>query len=183
MVAINFDDVNDLIYSSKDGEIYQKQLIDGQEKWVEYTNSLFKGKEFPEKSNNGDIFYNKETFEIFERKNNSWVKNPNIDIYYTDTKLSSSNGEIGSLNCIKAIIELAPVVLIGNGKNIPKHINEEGVLYINDKDKRLYIKTNFGDYRINYQYEKPTQAHSITNALLFNTDMYDDIVYRKTLYG
>lgn len=182
MKAIDFDDVNQRILSSQDNIIYQKVLVDGKESWIEFIYTFYRGINNPANSLgiNGDIYLNDTLNTIFQKENNIWVQNDKIDIYFTNNKMSSKDGEIGSLNCLTGIFEVGPVVKFGNGSNISFSDREDGLIYLKDYNKRLFIRTSLGEYQIRYLDEKPSQAHSITNAILFNCDLWNTYI-RKTV--
>jgi hypothetical protein len=183
MKAIDFDDVNQRILSSQDNIIYQKVLIDEKETWIDFQYTFYRGTINPANTLgiNGDIYLNDNSNIIFEKKNNVWSENDKIDIYFTNNKMSSKDGEIGSLNCLTGIFEIGPVVKFGNGENITFSDREDGLIYLKDYNKRLFIRTSLGEYQIRYEDEKPSQAHSITNAILFNSDIWDTYI-RKSVY-
>lgn len=181
MKAINFDDARQTILSSQDNTIFQKALINEKETWVEFEHTFYRGYEDPISSlgSNGDIFLNETSAIIFEKSNNVWSVNSNIDIYFTNNKLSSKDGEIGSLNCLTGIFEIGPVVKFGNASNIKITDRVDGMLYLKDYNKRLFMRTSLGEYQLRYVEEKPSQAHSITNAILFNCDIWDTYIRKS----
>jgi len=167
-MAITFENQDQLVKGTFDGDIYKKVLNENNAEIWQKTNNIMYRYNRPDEANTGDLFLDDNT-NVFYIYNNGWILLSN-NVYFTEEPLTPADGNINDFNILSGIFELKPIVKFGNGNNISEL--PEGAVIVKDGDKRLYVKNSYGLYMVRYKSKSASSSYSMINAIILNTDLW-----------
>ena len=173
--SVLIDTKEEMVANLFDGKIFIKKATG----WDKYTGNFYRSSTEPSSGANDDIWLNNTNNKLYLYSNSAWVVT-NRMLYFTENPMNEDEGNVKDYNVLSGIIEVGPIVKIGDGGEF----NEDKVTYdypfINPADNKLYVKTTKGTYRVTYDKEYPNKSLSMATALSFNNNLYPGLDFRKT---
>lgn len=174
--SVYIDVKNDLVANLFDGYIFQK-TANG---WEKFTGTFYRSFNEPETAIKNDIWLSDTNNQLYLYSGSAWAVT-NRMLYFTEEMLTPDDGNVNDYNVLSGIIQVGPIVKFGSAELFDIKDGEYGFPYVNPTDKKIYVRTDKGDYRLNYANEQPNKSLSLTTALSINNDLYDGLDFRKTV--
>lgn len=107
---------------------------------------------------------------LYKKIDDEWKSTSNV-IYYFDEAPKNGMGSVGDIAVRDAILTIAPVIRVGNSKNVKDSQKLNGTLFYDAKNDRIYVHTNRGNYYLVYKYPK-NKTHDVSMAISLSQKTY-----------
>lgn len=107
---------------------------------------------------------------LYTKNEDKW-EITNNKVFFLNKLPTKSVGTNGDISCIDALIELSPVVMFGDSKNINRWKRPVGTMFYNKHKDKWYVKTKRGDYSLEFVKPKP-DYHAAAIAISLNQQIY-----------
>lgn len=174
--SVLVDAKRDLVANLFDGRIFQKTA----QGWTKFNGTFFRSLEAPQEAVENDIWLSNSDNQLYLYNGSEWQITNRI-LYFTEEQMDSAEGNLNDYNVLSGIIQVGPIVKFGTAEIISPKEDIYGFPYVNPVDKKVYVRTDRGDYRLIYEGEEPNKSLSMATALSFNNDLYPVLDYRKTI--